>query len=290
VPVTVGIFVTQMEPPDLKTSQFRAVFWLWFRWTGSPDLDPMSKFEVVGGEIGELENLAERKYDGGINYVVARVRATITQDLDITRFPLDSYELKIAIEETSEAISGVQYVADGANSSIEPLVRLPGWVMKPAIVGTSTAQYDTNFGDVLDEDSDKYARFTMTIPIARPGISYPLKLFWSVYLSVFVALLALQIKPIDLDPRFGLGIGAVFAVMAAAVVISSILPDGNQVTLADKVVIYAIGFIVGSIIESIVSLRLFQSGREAASLWLDRWGFLAILAAYIGINTWILMP
>jgi hypothetical protein len=103
-----------------------------------------------------------------------------------------------------------------------------------------------------------------------------------------VALLALNIKPFDLDPRFGLGVGAVFAAMASAYVISSALPDGNQVTLADRVVMWAVGFIVASIIESIVSLRLHQCGKEAASRRLDVWMFLLMSAAYAGINAWLL--
>jgi hypothetical protein len=49
VDVHVGIYVIQLGDPDLKTSDFKAVFWVWFRWKGSPDLDPMKKFEVVGG-------------------------------------------------------------------------------------------------------------------------------------------------------------------------------------------------------------------------------------------------
>src|SRR3954471_1837912 len=44
VNVRVGIYVVQLGDPDLKDSSFKAVFWLWFRWKGSPDLDPMKKF------------------------------------------------------------------------------------------------------------------------------------------------------------------------------------------------------------------------------------------------------
>jgi hypothetical protein len=227
---------------------------------------------------------------GDETYVVARVRATISQDFDISRFPVDQHVLELAVEETSDGIEGIRYVADLANSKLEEDIKMSGWVMEPPVMKAGTKVYSSNFGDpTLPSDTQsEYARFTVSIPVHRPGISYPLKLFWSLYLSVFVALLALHIKPIDLDPRFGLGVGAVFAAMASAYVISSALPDGNQVTLADSVIMYAVGFIVASIIESIISLRLHQCGKEHASQRLDQCMFWLFLFAYGGLNTWLL--
>jgi hypothetical protein len=289
VDVRIGIYVIQLGDPDLKTSEFKAVFWLWFRWKGSPDLDPMKKFEVVGGQVEAKDN-DDKKVIGDETYVVARVRATISQDFDISRFPVDQHVLELSIEETSDGIEGIRYLADLPNSKLEDGVKLSGWVIEPPEVSAGTKIYASNFGDpTLPSDTQsEYARFTMKLPVHRPGIGYPLKLFWSLYLSVFVALLALQIKPFDLDPRFGLGVGAVFAAMASAYVISSALPDGNQVTLADAIIMDAIGFIVASIIESIVSLRLHQAGREKASRVLDAVMFWVFLGAYAALNTWLL--
>jgi hypothetical protein len=285
VDVRVGIYVTQLGEPDLKTSQFNAVFWVWFRWKGAPDLDPMKKFEVVGGQIEARDN-EDRKVTGDETYAVARIRAVVTQDFDIGRFPVDEHTMEICVEETSDGVDGIRYIADSANSRIEEGVKLSGWIMEPASVAAGSKVYASNFGDPsLPADArSEYARFTMSVPIHRPGVSYPLKLFWSLYLSVFVALLALHIKPFDLDPRFGLGVGAVFAAMASAYVISSALPDSNQVTLADSVIMIAVGFIVASIIESIVSLRLHQAGKEQASRRLDVLMFCVFAAAYVGIN------
>ncbi|HYE63227.1 MAG TPA: hypothetical protein VD997_14625 [Phycisphaerales bacterium] len=289
--VTVGMYVVQLDDPSLKDRQFTAVFWLWFRWKGDKDLNPLKKFEVVGGQVEGLEN--EETVvggEGGVHYQCAKVRARITQEFDVTRFPIDDHTLEISVEETSDGIEVIRYVPDARNSKLQESIALAGWRIGTTAAVVATHNYASTFGDPAQPEDGKssYARFTLQVPVDRPGIGYPIKMFWSLYLSVFVAILAFNIKPIDLDPRFGLGVGAVFAAMASAYVISSSLPDGNQVTLADKVVMIAIGFIVTSIIQSIISLRLFQAGKEAACARLDRLSFFVFTLAYAGINVWLL--
>lgn len=289
VPVRVGIFVVHLTPPDLKSGQFETVFWLWFRWKGDADLDPMKKFEVVNGLVEALDN-EDAKEAHGEHYRVARVRATITQSFDISRFPMDSHELQIGVEETTESVAGITYVPDRENSSVETEITLAGWRLGKARAEGTVKTYASNFGDVaLPADAaSAYARFTLVVPVSRPGIDYPIKLFWTLYLSVLVAVLAFWIKATDLDPRFGLGIGAVFAAMASAYVISGALPDSNQMTIADKVVMWSIGFIVVSMLESIISLRFFHAGREEVGTKLDRISFWVFSAGYILVNVVLL--
>mgnify|MGYP001172750684 CR=1 FL=1 len=293
--VTVGVYVVQLDDPNLKDSQFTVVFWLWFRWRGDIDLNPMKKFEVVGGQIEGIENedTVYGEEPDGVHYQVAKIRATVTQDFDITRFPIDRHTLQLSIEETFEGIERIRYVPDTKNSKLLESISLAGLVIGETTATVGTKTYSSTFGDPRVESvsggaESTYARFTLSIPVKRPGISYPIKLFWSLYLSVFVALLALHIKPIDLDPRFGLGVGAVFAAMASAFVISAALPDTNQVTLADVVVMIAIGYIVISVIESIISLRMFQAGNEKGSAKLDLWAFVALTLSYALVNVALL--
>jgi len=290
--VTVGVYVVQLDDPSLKDSQFTAVFWLWFRWKGDRDLNPLKKFEVVGGLVEGIENEKTVLGEGAdaVHYQCVKVRSTITQDFDLLDFPIDRHTLEISIEETSDGAELIRYIPDVNNSKLEDSISLAGWRIGRTSAVVTTKQYSSTFGEPaqVSGGETKYARFTLQVPVGRPGVGYPLKMFWSLYLSVMVAILAFNIKPIDLDPRFGLGIGAVFAAMASAFVISGSLPDGNQVTLADKVVMIAIGTIVASLIQSIVSLRLHQAGKEAASSRLDRMSLALFTVLYAGVNVWLL--
>ena len=63
-------------------------------------------------------------------------------------------------------------------------------------------------------------------------------------------------KPSDLDARFGMGVGALFAVAASAFVVSASLPDSASLTVADKMHMVALGFIFLTLLLSAFCLRL----------------------------------
>jgi hypothetical protein len=111
-------------------------------------------------------------------------------------------------------------------------------------------------------------------------MGYFFKLFWGGFMATMIAFMALWIKPTDLDPRFGLGVGAIFAAMASAYVITSALPETQDITLADMMNGLAILYIFLSILVSTISLRVHGSGRENASRRLDRWSFVILFITF----------
>jgi hypothetical protein len=125
--------------------------------------------------------------------------------------------------------------------------------------------------------------------VVRPGIGYFFKLFFGVFIAAVIAFLVFFIKPTDLDPRFGLGVGAIFAAVASEYVITSALPDTNVLTLADKLHILAFAFIFLSIAQSILSLRMFTTGREKASQTLDRLSFPVFFILYSALSLLLIL-
>lgn len=104
----------------------------------------------------------------------------------------------------------------------------------------------------------------------REGTNYFAKLFFGLWVAVAIAFLAFFIRPTDVDPRFGLGVGAIFAAIASEYIVSSSLPDTNIITLADWLHLVAFGFIFISIAQSTWSLWLMQNGAEARSKKMDK--------------------
>ncbi len=289
-PVDVGVYVNQIRGMDLRTSQFTADFWIWFRWRDG-EVDPSATFEVVGGQVESKAGEVREELEGGIHYATARVVAIIHQQLDLSRFPLDAHTLAIVIEDTAHDSKGLRYVPDALNSRIDQGVHVPGFQLGAFRPTLSNHTYLTNYGDLsLPSDSGStYSRVEFQIDLFRPGIGYLLKLFWSVYLSAGVALLAFLIKPTDLDARFGMGVGALFAAMASAYIISSALPETNQMTLADQASMIAVGVIFLSLTGSTASLYLFSAGHEQLSRKLDRIGLWVLSAGYTALNVAVLL-
>ena len=72
------------------------------------------------------------------------------------------------------------------------------------------------------------------------------------------AVLALFIKPIHVDPRFGLGVGAVFAAIGNMIAVASFLSRAQQATLTDMVNILGLVTIFLTLVQSI-SLYQYDS-------------------------------
>jgi hypothetical protein len=280
VDVYAGVYLNQIYDVSLKDNKFCADFYVWFRWQGE-DVSPLESFDVVNGRIDTKEGVYEDTIKG-FNYATCRVNATITKFWDISEFPLDNHVLTIEIEDNENEDFKLRYIPDRENCGVNPQVEVPGWKYTSAWSEVKTHGYKTNYGDISlpsNNESD-YSRFIFSLKVVRPGIGYFFKLFFGVFIAAVIAFLVFFIKPTDLDPRFGLGVGAIFAAVASEYVISSALPDTNILTLADKLHILAFAFIFFSIAQSIVSLRLFTTGHEKASQNLDRLSFPVFFILY----------
>ncbi len=130
-----------------------------------------------------------------------------------------------------------------------------------------------------------YSQLRLGVGLERTGWGLYFKLLQSLYVAVLLALLSFFIQPTEVDPRFGLGVGALFAAVANAYVISSQVHDTGVLALADVVNGLGIAIILLTVVQSTLSLYLFSvRGEETVSWALDRLSFAVLLPAYILIN------
>ncbi|MBM4357942.1 MAG: hypothetical protein FJ096_07510, partial [Deltaproteobacteria bacterium] len=149
----------------------------------------------------------------------------------------------------------------------------------------------SNFGDPSLEARNQtvYSKVSMPLFFKREGLSYFIKLFFGLFVAAGIAFLAFFIKPTDLDPRFGLGVGAIFGAIASEYVVAGALPDSAAITLADKLHIVAFGAIFLSIVQSTLSLHLFTNGDEERSKRLDKLSAIAVPLGYIALSFGIVL-
>jgi hypothetical protein len=164
----------------------------------------------------------------------------------------------IAIEDGEREDDKLQFVADEHNCAVSPRVRVPGWGQGSHKVGISRHTYTSNYGDT-DLGTGKeshYSRFSFVIELKREGWGYFWKLFAGLFTATLISMLVFFIKPTQVDPRFGLGAGAIFAAVASEYIVTSSLPDTSVLTMADTLHIVSFFFIFASIAESTYSLAL----------------------------------
>ena len=100
-----------------------------------------------------------------------------------------------------------------------------------------------------------------------------------------IALIAFYIKPIHVDPRFGLGVGAVFAAIGNFIYIGPLLPRAGVIILADMINLIGLATIVLTLVQSTISLYIYDSmGRESLARFFDRVSFAIFLVSYTVIN------
>ncbi|HEX4132177.1 MAG TPA: hypothetical protein VHZ24_19260 [Pirellulales bacterium] len=289
--VTIGMYVNQIDNVSLKDSQVTVDFHIWFRWTDD-DLKPIETFDLVNGKIDTKEDVVTLSNDG-YKYACCRVLATIHKLWNVSHFPLDAHDIAIAIEDGEYESFKVEYVADMANSGLNPEAEAAGWSLVPLGATVEPHEYNTNYGDISlpTGHASIYSRFVYSVGITRPGYGMFLKLFTGLFIAAAIAFHALLIRPTELDARFGLAVGAMFAAVASEYVVVSSLPDSNYLTLADKLHILTFGFVFLSLAVSVLSSKFANQGHENRSWWLDRLAFVGMSSAYtILVASAILIP
>jgi hypothetical protein len=284
--VSVGVFVNQIYDMSLKDNQYSVDFWVWFRYKDK-EINPIESFEVVGGRVDSVKpNETLYNKEAGEYYASARVNATITKFWNILMYPLDNHVLEIVIEDNANDASSFVFVPDSQNCSLEQSVQVPGWQIGKIKAEVGDHTYNSNYGDpsLPPGNPSVYSRFTFSVDINRQGVGFFLKMFFTVFIATLIALMTLIIRPTDLDPRFGLSAGALFAAVASEMVIAANLPDTNLITLADRLHIVAIFFIFASIAESVVSLHFANNDKVALARKIDKFCLFGFLAVYLIIS------
>ncbi len=262
VPVTVGIYLTDIYDVDIKKGTYTADFYIWFLWSGKGN---PRNFEVVNGHVVfKHEESASRA--AGMEYVSFRCRASIHGSFDLTDYPWDRQTLAILIEDEDLDASELVYIADADNSKVSADLNIGKRTLGTLRIAAADYVYPTTFGNPV-RSADKvsvYSRVTVELPADHKGARIFIKTFLALFISVAVAFLTFIIRPCDLPPRFSMGISGMFGAVASLIVVSNAIDDCPYLTLAEKIHYAGMIFIFLSVLESSISLNLCRLGNERA--------------------------
>ncbi len=283
--VEAGIYADRIVDLSVKEAGWTVDFYLWFRWKGTA-VNPGEKFQVVDGWI-ESKDKVDEYTNGDEHYTLYRVVARITKFFDVSRFPRDDHVLTINIESPGLLRNELLFVADHESSGVSSRVQIAGYAIRHRDILEKPHAYRSTHGDPrLGLGTERtHSQLRMGFWISRPGWGFYFKMFVAMFGAVGVAILAFFIKPTDVDPRFGMGVGALFAVIANAYITASLVPDIGVMTLADMVNDVAIVTIFITLLQSTISLYLYdRKGKVALSRLFDRVSFIVLFAGYVAIN------
>lgn len=277
-----GIYLDRIAQLSIKDVQWQVDFYIWFRWNGDAiqiGNDFGESFRIVNGAVDSAE-LDKRVDEGETHYVRYRVVATISKFFDLKRYSLDDHLLSLNVEPRALPREALKFIADEQQTGLSSRVKITSFRIMGHQITERAHAYQTTLGDpqLTQETKAVYSQLRYGLPIEREGWGYFVKMFQGLFASIAVALVAMFVKPTDVDPRFGLGVGAFFAAMANTYITSGLIPETSVTTLADLINGLGMAMIFLTIVQSAVSLYLYDiRGRHALSRyfdWVSFWVFL----------------
>ncbi|MGZ8254362.1 MAG: hypothetical protein ACXWVT_05885, partial [Burkholderiaceae bacterium] len=288
--VIVGSYINKVQDLSFRENRYSVDFYIWFRWKAQGPLaeyKPLESFEIINGRIDNKTSVVEKKI-GDVNYASARFTATIAETWDLAAFPFDRHRTQVRIEDSALTAQDLSFVVDKANSRLGDEIAMAGWRAGNFASEIQRHLYRTNYGDIsLPTDAQsEYSRYVISWDIDREGWGAAIKLLSTLLLATGVAFVSFMVKPSDLDARFGMGVGALFAVAASAFIVSSSVPDSAWLTVADKMHMVALGGIFLTLLISAYALRLEVSGREELAFKIDHWALAILPILFYGWVVW----
>jgi len=280
--VRVGVYVLRIHELSIADDSWTADFYIWFDWADE-SLAPGETFELINGQIVTREQLDRWTADGR-HYAVYRVVANVTQFFDVVRFPVDDHLLTLEIEDTRSPLAALRYVPDTTGSGIDPVVRIPGHLIRSASSIVKAHTYATTFGDPRQADGDVsvYSHYRLCIWLTRNSWQMLVKMFLGTFTAVMVALVSFFIKPPQTDARFAVRVGAFFGAVANIVVTAPLIPDTSVLTIADLVNGVALVTILLAVVEATIALHILHTGgHERLVTLLDRISLAMIGSSFV---------
>jgi hypothetical protein len=285
VEVLVGIYINRIGEFSVREGGWTADFDIWFRWTGN-GVKPGENFQVVNGQI-DLREKKKRYVRGREQYERYRVKARLTKYFDPSRFPFSDEGLAIQVEDDVRGAETLRYVADEPGSGFNRLGIPQNLKIVKSLVTVKLHNYESGRGDprLPVGAADVHSRFVFVMLVFPPSTGLFVMMFQALFASVAIAFIAFFIKPIHVDPRFGLGVGAFFAAIGNNIFVGTILPQAERVTLAGMVNGIGLVTIFLTLVQSAISLYILDTmGREMLRRFFDKISFVVFLIGYAVVN------
>lgn len=285
VDVHAAVSLNRISDIELREANWTAEFDIWFRWERG-SVDPGRNLRIVNGTILEKEKIAAGLRNG-MRYEQYRLKARISKVFDAARFPFSNEGLAIGLTDGIEGTDKLRFVRDGRGIDISHLALPQGIRIRKEVAVVGLHRYATGeagTGDHAGADRT-HSVLVVGLLVVPPSESIYLKLFQALFASVAITLIVFFIKPIHVDPRFGLAVGAFFAAVGNNIYVVTLIPPSENISLANMVNGIGLATIFLALAQSAVSLHIMDTmGRERLSRVFDMVSFAALFIGYAGIN------
>ena len=285
--VSVGIYITSIHDIDFRQKEYAITFWLWLKYKNR-DFDFLNNLEVPQAKNVE-KSFSMIDSSGEKVYMQMKLQCIMKDSWRISNFPFDQQKLRLSIENSQFDARSLIFIPDTIGNHFDPRFTLRGWTIDSCIISTGIKAYETGFGDEnLIKPHTEYSTFRVRLAIRRDAGGLFWKMFLGMYIAFLISYICFYIHTDGIDSRFGLSVGALFAVIGNKYIIDSSLPESTSFTLVDTLHGLTLFFIFSVIAATAYSLKLVKKNQQAKAHRFDMITAQVLLLIYVGLNIWFI--
>ncbi len=281
--VKAGAYIISVHDINFHDKEYTIRFWLWFLYS-NPDFDFGKQLDIPNAkEIDEPIILSDSV--NGKAWVQMKMKCVMKENWNVRDFPFDKQHLRVRIENTVFDKNKLIFIPDKRHSLFDGVEGLDGWVLKDFSVTVDTSRYNTGFGDPRPGyDSQTFSAFKIDMNIEREAWGLFMKIFIGMYIAFLIAMISLVSHPWEVEPRFGLPVGGLFAAVGNKYIIDSLLPESPEFSLVDT--LHSITFlgILAVLAVSAIALKFYNDDNKEACLMADKIGTRVVGVVFIILN------
>ena len=281
--VKVGAYVISLHDINFRDKEYTVRFWLWFVYD-NPNFDFSKQLDIPNAKTIEPPEIIMDSLDGR-TWVIMKMKCTMKERWTVHDFPFDKQHLRMQIENTLFDNKSLVFVPDILGSKFDKEDVLDGWTISDFNVSDGSHLYETGFGDGRPgRDQQTFSTFLLEMDIDREALGLFMKIFLGMYIAFLIASISFIPKPWELDPRFGLPVGGLFAAVGNKYIIDSVLPETSAFTLVDTLHTLTFLGIFAILVVSAICLTLYDMDKKEACIKVNKYGSWVVIVSYIAAN------
>lgn len=286
--VKVGSYVISVHDINFRDKEYTMRFWLWFIYD-NPDFDFSSQLDIPNAKSIDAPEIIADSIDGK-KWIIMKMKATMKESWSVVDFPFDHQHLKVQIENTLFDNKSLVFKPDVKGSTFDKAEALDGWDITNFTVTETTNDYETGFGDSRpDRAVQHFSAFLIEMDIERNAWGLFLKIFIGMYIAFLISIISFTIDVSELEPRFGLPVGGLFATVGNKYIIDSILPETSAFTLVDTLHTLTFLAIFATLLVSAIALHQYDLGNKETAKRYNRLGRRYVISLYVFFNVLMLV-
>lgn len=286
--VRAGAYIISVHDINFHNKEYTSRFWLWFLHK-NPEFDFTTQLDITNAKSIEAPE-AIMDTVAGKQWTMMKMKCVMKENWKVHDFPFDKQHLVMKIENSIYDINSLIFAPDTKGSLFGDEETIDGWEISNFKISAGTNDYKTGFGDPRPHRQQQtFSELVVEMDIERDAFGLFMKIFIGMYIAFLISMLSFTPHPSELEPRFGLPVGGLFAAVGNKYIIDSLLPETSDFTLVDTLHAMTFMAIFTTLLISAIALKMHDKGKTEQCLTLSRRGGRIIIVSYLVLNIFFIL-